>query len=70
MTHYPVGPFNDMMWINHDVSYLSHFRESLKDIHEKNITITDLKFDYNYFICFFIPLVKELKDRLRLELDY
>ncbi len=60
MIHYPIGNFNDILWTPHSVSYVSHFRESLKDIHLRNISITDLHFDYNYFVCYFIPLVRKL----------
>lgn len=59
MTHYPVGHFNDMLWTPHNLSYVSHFRGSLKDIHLRNISIANLNFDYNYFVCYFVPLIKK-----------
>ncbi len=60
MTHYPVGSFDQMLWTPEDLTYVSHFRESLKDIHLRNISISFMNFDYNYFVCYFVPLVQKM----------
>lgn len=60
-THYPEGNnFENVLWTPHEYGHVSHFRSSLKDLHERNISITDFKFDINYFLCYFKPMIKKL----------
>lgn len=65
MTHYALEQTElaNTLSTPHDFSYLSHFREGIpaKDINSRNVSITDLKFDYNYFACYFIPVIKKLE---------
>ena len=60
-THYPEGNnFQNVLWTPQEYGHVSHFRSSLKDLHERNISISDFKFDVNYFLCYYKPLVKKL----------
>lgn len=40
-----------------------HFRGGIpaKDINSRNASTADLKFDYNYIACYFIPVIKKLE---------
>jgi hypothetical protein len=59
--HYPEGNnFLNLVWTNHEYGHLSHFRTSLKDMHERNVSISNLNFDFNYFSCYFKHIAKEL----------
>lgn len=61
-THYPEkNDFFNMIWVPHEYGHVSHFRESLKDLHNKNISIRNINFDFNYFLCYFKPIVNYLK---------
>ena len=65
-THYPEGNnFLNVLWTPIRYGFNSHFRSSLKDIHEKNISISDFKFDLNYFLCYFKPLSVKLGYKMR-----
>lgn len=60
-THYPEGNnFENVLWTPQEYGHVSHFRTSLKDLHERNVSIVDFKFDLNYFLCYFKPLMKKL----------
>jgi len=65
-THYP-GEINYKytVWIKYEYGYISHFRKSLKhNMHEKNISISDFNFDFNYFSCYFKHIAKQLNYKL------
>ena len=64
-THYPEGNnFLNVLWTPQEYGHVSHFRTSLKDLHERNISITDLKFDINYYLCYYKPLVKKFNSQI------
>jgi len=61
--HYPEAKknnFRNVVWTHHEFGHLSHFRTSLKDLHERNVSISNINFDFNYFSCFFRNIAKEL----------
>lgn len=61
-THYPEGNnFLNVIWTPHHLGHISHFRTSLKDLHERNISISDFNFDLNYYLCYFKPLIQNFK---------
>lgn len=61
-THYPEkNNFYNMIWVPHDYGHVSHFRDSLKDLHNRNISIKNINFDFNYFLCYFKPIISNLK---------
>ena len=64
--HYPEGNnFLNLVWTQHEYGHLSHFRTSLKDLHNRNISIRHLNFDLNYFLCYFKPIVQELNFKIK-----
>ncbi len=66
--HYPEGNnFLNLVWTPHEYGHISHFRSSLKDLHERNISISHFNFDLNYFSCYFRTIAKELKYNIRFE---
>ncbi|CAF0749033.1 unnamed protein product [Brachionus calyciflorus] len=60
-THYPdKTDFNNFVWSTHELGHVSHFRESLKDLHERNVSILNFHFDLNYFLCYLQPIAKTM----------
>ena len=47
--HYPEAKknnFRNVVWTHHEFGHLSHFRTSLKDLHERNVSISNINFDF------------------------
>lgn len=61
-THYPEGnnQFKNMVWTPQEYGHVSHFRSSLKDLNERNVSIYHIQFDLNYFNCYLKPICKKL----------
>ena len=63
--HYPEGNnFKNLIWTQQEYGQVSHFRTSLKDLNERNISIHHFNFDLNYFLCYFKPISKKLNYNL------
>ena len=68
-THYPEDTINNFFGVPMNYGFLSHFRENLdKVIYQVagDIAVTDLKFDLNYFVCYY----KLLAHKLGYEIDF
>ena len=57
--HYPIDSSSGSAQIPQDIGHVSHFRYRYV-FNSAPISITDLKFDLNYFACFFKPNLKIL----------
>jgi hypothetical protein len=50
-------------WVGHDLGHLSHFR-SFYNFNYKTIPISSIYLDFNYFNCFFVPIIKRFSQDL------
>ena len=61
-THYP-EPMEGLEWMAIEEGHVSHFRKAY-NLNWKDKSILEFKFDINYFLCYFKPVVKKLNFNL------